>query len=214
MFEKEYEDLKNAKIVPVVAVDSVEDAIFLAKALQEGGMKSIEITFRNPNDYEGTALIISEVKKNVKGLLVGAGTVTNCMLAKMAIEAGSSFVVSPGFSKEVISYCIEKNVVPYPGVASATEIMDALTFGISVLKLFPAEILGGINLLKAFSGPFPNVKFLPSGGINEKNAKSFYEQKNVIALSGSWMVSKELIMTKDWKKVTSLSKSALELCSS
>ncbi|MBQ9630020.1 MAG: bifunctional 4-hydroxy-2-oxoglutarate aldolase/2-dehydro-3-deoxy-phosphogluconate aldolase [Treponema sp.] len=210
MFESEYEFLRKTKIVPVVALNSEDDAVPLANALISGGIHAMEITFRDPSNFSKTANAIKSVNKNVPDMTVGAGTVVNANLAKMAIDAGAKFIVSPGFSKDVVSFCIDKKIVCYPGVASASEIMNALSFNLKVLKLFPAEILGGVAIIKAFSGPFPNVSFLPSGGINEKNALSYYSLSNVAAISGSWMVSKEILLQKDWNRVTELSKNIVD----
>ena len=210
MFEKEYDVLHNTGIVPVVALDSPDDAVPIAHALLKGGITAMEITFRNPSDYEGTVRAIRDVSEKVPAIHVGAGTVTSVALAKAAIDSGAAFIVSPGFKEDVVDYCIAHGIVTYPGVATASEITAAAAKGLSVLKFFPAEISGGCAALKAFAGPFPLIKFLPSGGLNPDTMKNYFALSNVAAVSGSWMVKGSLIKAKQWDEIARLSKEAVE----
>ena len=210
MFEKEYDVLYKTGIVPVVALDSPDDAVPLATALLKGGITSMEITFRNPSDYEGTARAIRDVHEKVPAMHVGAGTVTSVDLTKAAIDSGARFIVSPGFKEDVVDYSIAHGIVTYPGVSTASEITAAAAKGLSVLKFFPAEISGGVATLKAFAGPFPRIKFLPSGGLNLDNMGNYFALPNVAAVSGSWMVKGSLIKANQWDEITRLSKEAIE----
>lgn len=211
MFKKEYELLKKIGIVPVIALDAVDDAVPLANALLSGGIKAMEITFRNPSDYEGTAASIRAVSQQVQGMYVGAGTVTNVALAKLAVDSGAQFVVSPGCKEDVVDYCIAHNIVIYPGVNTASEITAAVSKGLSVLKYFPAEVSGGVAMLKALAGPFPDVQFLPSGGLDAENVGDYLALSNVAAISGSWMIKKNLIKGKQWNEIVKLSQAAVRV---
>ena len=212
MFDELSEKIKNARIIPVVKMDDTEKAVPLAKALLEGGISAIEITFRTTEGeagYKKIAECIKKVSTEVPQMLVGAGTVINPSLAEKAVEAGAQFIVSPGFNPSTVDWCIAKNVPVYPGVNNPSLVEVALEKGLSVLKFFPAEVSGGTKMLKALAGPFPTVKFMATGGISEKNVKEYFGCKNLVAVGGSWMVSETLINEKNWQEITRLSKEAL-----
>lgn len=211
MFESEYEILRRAGIVPVVSLENNGDALPVVEAMLRGGIRAVEIMFRNPADYEGTARAIRFLREKFPDISVGAGTVINRALAEMAIDAGANFVVSPGLSEAVVDVCISRGIAAYPGVATPSEITAALDKGLRVLKLFPSELLGGAAALKAFAGPFPQAQFFPSGGVNAENAGSYLSHSNVAAISGSWIAQKNLIKEKRWDEITRLSAEAVAL---
>lgn len=214
MFEETSKKIKKAKIIPVVKIDDVNKAVPLAKSLLEGGMTAVEITFRTTEGdagFEKIASCIKKIRTEVPELLTGAGTVINPVLAGKAVEAGAQFIVSPGFNPLTVDWCIEHKVPVYPGVDSPSFVEQALGKGLSVLKLFPAELIGGVKMLKALAGPFPGVKFMATGGISEKNAAEYFTCQNLIAVGGSWMVKEQLINEGKWEEITALSKAALSL---
>lgn len=200
------EKIEELKIVPVVKLDHVEDAKPLAEALISGGLPIAEVTFRTEAAYESIRIMAQ-----IPEMLVGAGTVINIEQAKLAVEAGAKFLVSPGFSAEVVAYAKEKNIPVFPGVCTPTEVMAALAMGLTVLKFFPAENYGGINTIKALTGPFPNIRIMPTGGINEKNIKEYLANPKVIACGGSWMVKDTLIKEKKFDEIKKLTASAVAL---
>lgn len=212
MFEDFNKKIENARIIPVVKVDVVEDALSIARALIDGGINAMEITFRTTEGEAGYKKIsdcIKAVCDKMPQMLVGAGTVINADLAEKAVNAGALFIVSPGFNPETVDYCISRNVPVYPGVNSPSQIEMALSKNLNVLKFFPAEECGGLKMLKALSGPFPTVKFMATGGINAKNAGKYLASSNIAAVGGSWMVKADLIKAKNWTEITRLSKLAM-----
>lgn len=183
-----YNKIGEVGIIPVIKLNQVEDAIPLANALLAGGIPVAEVTFRTEAAAEGIALIRREVPQ----MLVGAGTVLSTEQAIAAVEAGAQFVVSPGSNGKIIDKVLDSGVVMIPGVATPTEIEAAMGRGLSVVKFFPAEALGGVAMLKALAGPYPQMKFVPTGGISAGNMQDYLQQKNVLAVGGSWMVQKDL----------------------
>ncbi len=216
MFEEITKKITEAKIIPVVKIDNVELAVPLANALISGGINAIEITFRTTegeNGYKKIEECISCLSKNVPSMLVGAGTVTSPELAERAHKAGAKFLMAPGYNEKTVDYCIKNNIALYPGVCNASQIENAMAQGLSVLKFFPAQLSGGVPMLKALEAPFPTIKFIPTGGINSQNAASFLATSNVIAIGGSWMVKEDFIKNKDWNTIRELSKQAVSCLS-
>lgn len=197
--------LAENPIVPVVVLDRVEDAVPTARALLEGGIKSAEVTFRTPVAADCIAAIFREVPE----ITVGAGTVVNKEQARRAVDAGAKFLVSPGVSKEVAKAAAEAQVPLLPGIANPTDIMATLKWGLEVVKFFPASALGGLGLLKAFAGPFPQMKFMPTGGVNPDNLGEWLSAPFVPAVGGSWMVSAKLVHAADFAQITRLSAEAV-----
>lgn len=187
-FSKLYDAIGKAGVIPVIKLERVEDAVPLARALLEGGIPVAEVTFRT----EAAAGGIAAIRREVPQVLVGAGTVLASQQAQAAIDAGAQFVVAPGSNGSVIDQVLAASIPMIPGVATPTEIEAALEKGLQVLKLFPAQVLGGVAMLKALAGPYPQVKFIPTGGINEANMKEYLQQENVLAVGGSWMVQADL----------------------
>lgn len=194
-------------IVPVVKIDDAKDAVPLGKALIEGGLPVAEITFRTEAAQDAIANIASELPQ----MLVGAGTVLNTDQAKRAVEAGAKFIVSPGFNTSVVEYCVNNGIPITPGCSNPTDIEMALEYGLDVVKFFPAEAFGGLNTIKAISAPYGMLKFIPTGGINEKNIKEYLAFNKILACGGSWMVKDELIKAGKFDEITQLTKEAVNL---
>ena len=194
------ERLANSIVVPVVVLDRVEDAIPTAKAMAAGGVDTMEITFRTACAPEA----IKAVAENCPDVLVGAGTIVNLDQCKLAIEMGAKFIVSPGFSDEVVGWCVENGIAVAPGCVTPTEIMGALKHGLKMVKFFPANVYGGLNALKNLAGPFPGLKFLPTGGVSNANIKEFIDTSFIHAVGGSWVCPKADIAAGNWDKITAL----------
>lgn len=193
--------LSNAAIVPVVVIDDKNSAIPTAQALLAGGIDVMEITFRTA----AAADSIKAVSENCPDMLVGAGTVVTLEQCKKAVECGAKFIVSPGFDFEVVKWCVESGVIVTPGCVTPTEIMAAMKLGLKVVKFFPASVYGGLSALKALSGPFGGIKFIPTGGVNTQNIGEFISVPFVHAVGGSWICPKADIATGNFEKITRLS---------
>jgi 2-dehydro-3-deoxyphosphogluconate aldolase/(4S)-4-hydroxy-2-oxoglutarate aldolase len=201
------QQMRDFGVVPVVAINRAEDAIQLGQALLSGGLPCAEITFRTDAAEEAIQRIASELPE----ILIGAGTVLNVEQAERAISAGARFIVSPGFDKKVVSWCLEQDILVTPGVATPTEINMALDHGLTILKFFPAEALGGVKTLKAISAPYVNVKFIPTGGVNLENLAEYLRLPSVHACGGSWLVKRSLIDAGDFDEITRRVRGALEV---
>ena len=192
--------LANSIVVPVVVLDKVEDAIPTAKAMAAGGVDTMEITFRTACAPEA----IKAVAENCPDVLVGAGTIINLEQCKLAVEMGAKFIVSPGFSEEVVAWCVENGIPVAPGCVTPTEIMSALKYGLKMVKFFPANVYGGMNAMKNLSAPFVGLKFLPTGGVNSANIKEYIDAPFIHAVGGSWVCPKNEIAAGNWEKITQL----------
>ena len=192
--------LANSIVVPVVVLDKVEDAIPTAKAMAAGGVDTMEITFRTACAPEA----IKAVAENCPEVLVGAGTIINLEQCKLAVQMGAKFIVSPGFSEEVVSWCVENGIAVCPGCVTPTEIMAALKLGLKMVKFFPANVYGGLNAMKNLSAPFVGLKFLPTGGVNAANIKEYIDAPFIHAVGGSWVCPKDAIKAGQWEKITAL----------
>jgi len=197
--------LGNIGLVPVVKIEDASKAAGLAKALIDGGLPCAEVTFRTA----AAADAIKAIKKSFPDMMVGAGTVINVELAKKAVEAGAKFIVSPGFNPAVVDWCIANSVPIIPGVNNPSGIEAALDKGIEVLKFFPAEASGGVTMIDALAGPFAQVSFMPTGGIEMKNLADYAKRGNVLAVGGSWMVKADFIESEDWNAITALCREAV-----
>ncbi len=198
-------EIQQIGIVPVVKIDNEKDALPLAKALMDGGLPCAEITFRTA----AAKAAIRAITKAFPDMLVGAGTVLTKEQADDAIAAGAKFIVSPGLNPEIVQYCIEKGYPITPGCSSPSDVECALSFGLDVVKFFPAEAAGGLAMIKAMSAPYTGVKFMPTGGINAKNLKSYLDFDKIIACGGSWMVKADLINNGDFDAIRQLTKEAV-----
>lgn len=197
--------IKKMGIVPVVKLDRAEDAKPLAKALYEGGLPCAEVTFRTDAAEEAIRIMTKEYPD----MLVGAGTVLTTEQVDRAVGAGATFIVSPGLNPRIVKYCISKGIPVTPGCANPSDIEQAIELGLEVVKFFPAEAAGGLNMIKAMSAPYVNMQFMPTGGINEKNLITYLDFPKIIACGGSWMVSDELINNKDFDRIRELTKEAV-----
>lgn len=193
-------------VVPVVVIEDKKNALPTAKAMLAGGIDIMEITMRTAAGLDCIRIVSSECPE----MLVGAGTVTSLEQCKACVEAGAKFIVSPGFDPEIVSWCVENNVPTLPGCVTPTEIMAALKLGIRVIKFFPANVYGGIKAMKALSGPFGGVKFLPTGGANGDNLSEYLAEPVIHAVGGSWLCAKADINAGNFDKITELCKKASE----
>ena len=193
--------LQSLKLIPVVALEDADDAEPLADALCAGGLSVAEITLRTDSAID----VIRRLGAR-DDFLLGAGTVHSAEQAEEVVEAGAQFVVTPGFNPRTVAWCQEHNVPVFPGVATPTDLEMALEHNIEVVKFFPAETLGGVNALKAFSGPYGNVRFIPTGGISASNLSDYLALPSVLACGGSWMVKAD-----DWDQTTRLTAEALAM---
>lgn len=200
------EQISNIGVVPVIAINDVEKAVPLAQALRRGGIPCAEVTFRTAEGEEA----IRRIAQAEPDVLVGAGTVTTIDQVDRAIAAGAKFVVSPGFNPKIVQYCIEKDMPITPGCSSPTDIEQALSFGLEVVKFFPAEQAGGLPFIKAVSAPYTSVRFMPTGGINAKNITEYLAFDKIIACGGSWMVKPELINEGRFDEITDLCTAAMQ----
>lgn len=200
------ERIAQTGIVPVVVLEDAKQAVPTAKALLEGGIDVMEITFRTAAAPEA----IRAVARECSEMIVGAGTVVTLEQCRQALECGASFIVSPGCCEEVVAYCVEKGVPVLPGCVTPTEIMTAMSHGLHTVKFFPANIYGGLAAMKALTGPFPNIKFIPTGGVNGENVDEYITAPFVYAVGGSWLCTKVDIKEGNFEKITELSRSACE----
>lgn len=187
-----------AGVVPVVKLEEAEKAVPLARAVLEGGLNCIEITFRTDSAAES----IKRIRDANPDMLLGAGTVTNTGQVDSALEAGADFIVAPGFNPTVAKHCLNKGVAYIPGVATPSEIEAAMELGLSTLKFFPAENSGGLAMLKALSAPYKGVKFVPTGGISLKNLNEYLSLSCVAACGGSWMIKAAALEANDFSGIT------------
>ncbi len=193
-------------IVPVIALDDAEKAVPLAKALVKGGLPAAEVTFRTAAAEEAIKRIVAEVPE----MLVGAGTVLTKDQADRAIAAGVQFIVSPGFNPEITKYVMSKGMLMVPGTASPGEMEQAMSLGLDVVKFFPAEQNGGVAKLKALAGPYTNLRWMPTGGVNAKNLNDYLSFKKIVACGGTWMVKKDLIEAEQWDEIEALTREAVQ----
>ena len=198
--------LYDIGIIPVIKIDNADDAVPLAKALIDGGLPAAEITFRTACAAEA----IKKITTAYPEMLVGAGTVLTTAQVDAAIEAGSSFIVSPGLNPKVVSYCVEKNIPVIPGCANPSDIEVAIELGLDTVKFFPAEAAGGLPMLKAMSAPYGAIKFMPTGGISAENILSYLKFGKILCCGGSFMVKDELVKAGEFDKITELTRGAVK----
>ena len=197
----------NIGIIPVVVLDSAEDAVPLGRTLCDGGLACAEVTFRTDAAKES----IKRMAKEFPDMLIGAGTILTIQQVDEAVEAGAKFIVSPGINPKVVDYCVKNNIPITPGCANPTNVETALEFGLEVVKFFPAEPAGGLPYIKAISAPYNKVKFIPTGGINAVNVKEYLAYDRILACGGSWMVKSELLKSHDFNKIKELTEEAVAI---
>ncbi|MBT9494846.1 MAG: bifunctional 4-hydroxy-2-oxoglutarate aldolase/2-dehydro-3-deoxy-phosphogluconate aldolase [Paucibacter sp.] len=191
-------------VIPVIVIQRLEDAVPLAQALVAGGVRVLEVTLRTSCALQA----MEAMARAVPEAIVGAGTLRTVEDVRAARNAGCQFGVSPGYTEEIAAACIEQGLPLLPGVSTASEVMQANAAGYSFLKLFPAVAVGGINLLKALSGPFPDVAFCPTGGITLETAPQFLSLPNVKVCGGSWLTPQDAVDAGDWDRITRLAAEA------
>ena len=194
-------------VVPVVVLDSAEDAVPTAKALLVGGVDVIEITMRTSAALDA----IAQVAANCPDMLVGAGTVLNLEQCKAAVQAGAKFIVSPGFDKTVVEWCLDNNLAVVPGCVTPTEITMALSAGLKVVKFFPANVYGGLSAMRSLAAPFGEVKFIPTGGVSANNLAEYISEPFIHAVGGTWFCKREDIAGGRFDQITALSKEAASI---
>ena len=200
-------ELYSIGLIPVIKIENAEDAVPLAKALIDGGLPAAEITFRTKCAAEA----IKNITDAYPEMLVGAGTVLTIEQVDAAIAAGSKFIVSPGLNPKTVSYCLSKGVPMLPGCANPSDVEAALELGLTTVKFFPAEAVGGLKMLKAMAAPYGQLTFMPTGGINENNLLDYLKFNKIVACGGSFMVNEDLIKAKDWAAITALTKNAVKI---
>lgn len=193
--------IEHYKLIPVVVANTLDDGDTILRALNDGGLKIAEITFRTACARD----VIQLARDKYPDILVGAGTILNAQQCAEAIAVGAKFVVSPGFSKEVLNLCKEKNIFYLPGAVTPTEIMQVIAEGISLVKFFPAQVYGGIKAIKALSAAFSQIKFVPTGGVDANNLKEYLSFNKIFAIGGSFMIG------KDYSNTLTLIQNALKI---
>jgi 2-dehydro-3-deoxyphosphogluconate aldolase / (4S)-4-hydroxy-2-oxoglutarate aldolase len=191
-------------IVPVIVLDDPDVARPLADALAEGGLPCAEVTFRTARAADALQQMAQDSR-----LVVGAGTVLTVEQVDIAVKAGATYIVTPGYSRDVVRACQERGIPVIPGVATPTEIQMALQDGVTVVKFFPAEAIGGVRALSAIAAPFPGLRFIPTGGISQDNLEDYLALPSVLAVGGSWMASSRLVAEEKWADVSRLAAEAL-----
>lgn len=186
------------QVIPVVVINDEKETIETLSKLREGGINCAEITFRTACAKDAIAI----GTKAFEDMNIGAGTVINAEQAKSAVQAGAKFIVSPGFSDEVARYCTDEKIPYYPGCVTPTEIMRALSYGLNVVKFFPAGVYGGLKAMKALSAPFPQVRFIPTGGVDLSNLKEYLDFDKVYAVGGSFMMKGDIV--KNCKEIVKI----------
>jgi 2-dehydro-3-deoxyphosphogluconate aldolase/(4S)-4-hydroxy-2-oxoglutarate aldolase len=194
----------HGPVIPVIVIQRVEDAVPMAQALVDGGIKVLEITLRTAVALQCMELIA----KVVPEAIVGAGTVRSVADARAVKNAGCKFAVSPGYTSEIGKACLEMGLPLLPGVSTGSEVIQANTDGYFFLKLFPAVVVGGINLLRSFAGVFTDVKFCPTGGLTVETAPQFLALPNVPVCGGTWLTPADAVAAKNWQHITQLAQQA------
>ncbi len=193
-------------IVPVIAIEDANDAEPLAQALIDGGLPCAEVTFRTAAAKDA----IARIAKKFPDMALGAGTVLTIDQVKAAVDCGAKYIISPGLNPKTVDYCVTNNIPVTPGIATPSDIERALEFGLEVVKFFPAEQAGGLPFLRALSAPYGSLRFIPTGGIDEKNILSYLSFPKVLACGGSWMVKTEMIANKQFAQITSITEQAVK----
>lgn len=199
--------LHETGIIPVVKIDNAEDAVPMANALLKGGISVVEVTFRT----SAAASAIEKIATNVPEMLVLAGTVLSVEQAKLAADCGAKAIISPGTNEEVVKWCIMHHVPVFPGCATPTEVEYAMSLGLTTVKLFPAEVVGGVNMLKALYGPYRGIKFMPTGGLSTSNVSDYLSLPNVVACGGSWLCTDALLASKDYCTIENNAREASDI---
>lgn len=207
MISNIFHEISQFGIIPVIKINEADNAIDLMAALIAGGLPCIEITFRTNAAFDS----IKRISSKYREALVGAGTVLTIEQARLAYEAGAKFIVSPGFDADLAHWCFSKDLAYAPGIATPTEIITALKENLRVLKYFPAEELGGARMIKALAAPFSEIKFIPTGGINQENLATYLSLPSVLACGGSWIAKSEYVSNRNFDLISQLAAEALSV---
>lgn len=199
--------LALSPVMPVIVIDRLDDAVPLARALVAGGIRTLEITLRTPVALQA----VRAIRQAVPQACVGVGTVTRSEELQASIDAGAAFALSPGASPRLLQAAAAGGLPFIPGVMTPSDVVAALEGGFDTLKLFPAEVAGGLKLLKALAGPFPGVMFCPTGGIDARSASAYLAQPNVGCVGGSWLVPAAALAARDWATIEALAREASAL---
>lgn len=202
-----FEDFYEIGIIPVLEIDSAEHARPLAESLLAGGLPIAEVTLRTDAALESLRVIAREVA----GVLVGAGTVINREQAEVACEAGAQFLVSPGMVEEVVEWAQENHIPVLAGAVTPSEMIRGLNLGLNILKFFPAETLGGLKAIKAMSDPFPQLRFIPTGGVKLENVADYLQMEKIHAVGGSWMAKRQMIADGKFDEIARMAKEASDV---
>jgi 2-dehydro-3-deoxyphosphogluconate aldolase/(4S)-4-hydroxy-2-oxoglutarate aldolase len=202
-----FEQFYNIGVIPVLEIDSVERAVPLAEALLDGGLPVAEITLRTDTAIES----IRAIAREVNGILVGAGTVIDRQQAEAARDAGAQFLVSPGLVEEVVVWAQQEQTPILAGAVTPTEMIHAIHLGLDLLKFFPAETMGGLKAIKSISDPFPQLRFIPTGGIRLENLADYLQMKKIHAVGGSWMAKRQMIVDGQFEEITRLAREASDI---
>lgn len=187
-------------LIPVVVIDRLDDAVPVAEALLQGGIAALEITLRTPVACEA----ISAMKLALPDAVIGAGTVSSGEAFEAAVQSGADFIVSPGATDQLFKTAAAHTVPFLPGAVTGSEVLRAMEFGYATLKFFPAEAVGGTPALQALSGPFPDISFMPTGGVTPHNVATYLQLQNVCAVGGSWLTPRELLIDQQWEALCQL----------
>ena len=203
------ETFKSAGVIPVIVIEDEYKAVPLAKALVKGGLPVLEVTFRT----KAAAKAIAKISAEVPEAIVGAGTLLTVEQVKAAKAAGAKFGVAPGFDPIIVNAAKEEGLPFCPGIATASELSQALSAGAKMVKFFPAQAAGGVNMIKNFLGAFrfTGVKFMPTGGVNLSNINDYFSVPEIICCGGTWIVPKDALDSEDWDKITTLASEAAEI---
>ncbi len=195
-------------ISPVVVIDEAKDAVPLAKAMKEGGIPCCEVTFRTAAGPEAISRIAELEDPDI---VLGAGSIITLDNCKDAISAGAKFIVSPGLNTKIVEHCLVNDIAVLPGCVTPTEIMQAMELGLDTVKFFPASVYGGLSAMKALNGPFPKLKFIPTGGVNAANLSEYLAAPFVTAVGGSWLCAKADVKAGNFEKITAICREAREI---
>ncbi len=201
--------IEHLGVIPVVVIDDASAAADLVAALGDGGLPAAEFTFRTAAAAEAIRVAAS----THPDVLVGAGSVASAEQVDAAVDAGARFIVSAGLDDDVVRHARDRGVLALPGCATASELMHARRLGLDCVKFFPAEALGGLRMIRAVAAPFPGLRFVPTGGIDESNVAAYLAEPRVLAVGGSWMVKPDLVRAGDWAAVTALAREAVRIAS-
>ncbi len=197
--------IEEFKLIPVAVIENSDNAMPLGKALIEAGLPVVEVTFRTEAAEESISILTREMPE----LFVGAGIVLSIDQVKKAVGAGAQFIVSPGFNPKVVDYCVNNDITIIPGVNTPTMVEWALDRGLKLVKFYPADLSGGTKMLRFLSGPYPQMRYMPTGGINSESLIKYLKLGSVIACGGSWIVKKDLISAKKFDEITRLTRDAI-----